>query len=190
MRASRASSRMVRAAGSRYAVARWTPVTTMRFGGFLSRCIPVVESRSGAAVAGDCDGAGVATCRSATARCSSMRDGPWWQGERYDFVRDVSRKVSHRRGRFPGVAWARRPSTPRLRHMRLLRFLALFPLALPAALAAQGRAPVPTQPIDWPALEREGVALLRDYLRVNSTNPPGNELETARFLRDFLARSE
>ena len=72
--------------------------------------------------------------------------------------------------------------------MRLPRLLALLPLALPAALAAQGRAPVPKQPIDWPALEREGVTLLRDYLRVNSTNPPGNELEAARFLRDFLAK--
>jgi acetylornithine deacetylase/succinyl-diaminopimelate desuccinylase-like protein len=72
--------------------------------------------------------------------------------------------------------------------MRLLPFLALFPLALPAALAAQGRAPVPRQPIDWPALEREGVALLRDYLRVNTSNPPGNELEAARFLQAFLAK--
>src|SRR6188768_3580360 len=72
--------------------------------------------------------------------------------------------------------------------MRLLRLIALVPLVLPAALAAQGRAPVPRQPIDWTALEREGVALLRDYLRVNSTNPPGNELEAARFLRDFLAK--
>ena len=71
--------------------------------------------------------------------------------------------------------------------MRLIRFLAL-PLALPVALAAQGRAPAPKQPIDWPALEREGVTLLRDYLRVNSTNPPGNELEAARFLREFLAK--
>ena len=71
--------------------------------------------------------------------------------------------------------------------MRLLRF-ALFPLALPAVLAAQGGAPVPKQPIDWPALEREGVTLLRDYLRVNSANPPGNELEAARFLRDFLTK--
>ena len=72
--------------------------------------------------------------------------------------------------------------------MRLLQLLALAPLVLPAALAAQGRAHVPRQPIDWPALEREGVALLRDYLRVNSTNPPGNELEAARFLREFLAK--
>ena len=72
--------------------------------------------------------------------------------------------------------------------MRLPRLLALLLLVIPAALAAQRRAPVPKQPIDWPALEREGVALLRDYLRVNSTNPPGNELEAARFLREFLAK--
>jgi len=72
--------------------------------------------------------------------------------------------------------------------MPLFRFLALLTLALPAALAAQGRAPVPTRTIDWPALEREAVTLLRDYLRLNTTNPPGNELEAARFLRDFLAK--
>ena len=72
--------------------------------------------------------------------------------------------------------------------MHLLRRSVLLTCAFPVALAAQGRAPVPKQPIDWPALEQEGVALLRDYLRVNSTNPPGNELEAARFLRDFLAK--
>src|SRR5215211_200982 len=76
--------------------------------------------------------------------------------------------------------------------MRLLRRFVLLsfalPFSLPLALAAQGRAPVPKQSIDWPALEREGVTLLRDYLRVNTTNPPGNELEAARFLRDFLGK--
>ncbi|MFL5619948.1 MAG: M20/M25/M40 family metallo-hydrolase [Gemmatimonadaceae bacterium] len=72
--------------------------------------------------------------------------------------------------------------------MRLLRRLVLLSFAFPIALAAQGRAPDPRQPIDWLALEREGLTLLRDYLRVNSTNPPGNELEAARFLRDFLAK--
>lgn len=72
--------------------------------------------------------------------------------------------------------------------MRLLLRLALLSFGLPAAIGAQSRAPEPRTPIDWPAIEREGVALLRDYLRVNSTNPPGNELEAARFLRDFLAR--
>jgi acetylornithine deacetylase/succinyl-diaminopimelate desuccinylase-like protein len=72
--------------------------------------------------------------------------------------------------------------------MRLFRRLALLSSLLPTALGAQPRAPVPRTPIDWPTIEREGVALLRDYLRVNSTNPPGNELEAARFLRDFLGK--
>ena len=72
--------------------------------------------------------------------------------------------------------------------MHLLRRALLLSFALPVALSAQRRAPVPTRSIDWPALEREGLALLRDYLRVNTTNPPGNELEAARFLRDFLAK--
>jgi acetylornithine deacetylase/succinyl-diaminopimelate desuccinylase-like protein len=72
--------------------------------------------------------------------------------------------------------------------MPLLRRVLLSSFVLPFTLAAQGRAPVPRQPIDWPALEREGLVLLRDYLRVNTTNPPGNELEAARFLRDFLAK--
>ena len=72
--------------------------------------------------------------------------------------------------------------------MHLLRRALLLSFALPVALSAQQRAPMPTRSIDWPALEREGLALLRDYLRVNTTNPPGNELEAARFLRDFLAK--
>jgi acetylornithine deacetylase/succinyl-diaminopimelate desuccinylase-like protein len=72
--------------------------------------------------------------------------------------------------------------------MRLLRQLALLSVFVPATLVAQGRAPAPKHPIDWPALEREGVTLLREYLRVNTTNPPGNELEAARFLRDYLAK--
>jgi acetylornithine deacetylase/succinyl-diaminopimelate desuccinylase-like protein len=72
--------------------------------------------------------------------------------------------------------------------MQLLRRSLLLSFAFPVALSAQRRAPVPTRSIDWPALERESLALLRDYLRVNTTNPPGNELEAARFLRDFLAK--
>jgi acetylornithine deacetylase/succinyl-diaminopimelate desuccinylase-like protein len=72
--------------------------------------------------------------------------------------------------------------------MHLLRRSLLVSLLLPAALSAQGRAPVPARAIDWPALEREALTVLRDYLRVNTTNPPGNELEAARFLRDFLAK--
>ncbi|HEV7991787.1 MAG TPA: M20/M25/M40 family metallo-hydrolase [Gemmatimonadaceae bacterium] len=58
--------------------------------------------------------------------------------------------------------------------------------SLPSLGAAQSAAT--TRPVDWAALTREGTALLQDYLRINSTNPPGNELTTARFLQAFLAR--
>lgn len=34
---------------------------------------------------------------------------------------------------------------------------------------------------DWAAVERESVELLRAYLRIDTTNPPGNELAAARF---------
>jgi acetylornithine deacetylase/succinyl-diaminopimelate desuccinylase-like protein len=42
--------------------------------------------------------------------------------------------------------------------------------------------------IDWTALGRETVELLRAYLRIDTTNPPGNEIAGARFLEDVLAR--
>jgi acetylornithine deacetylase/succinyl-diaminopimelate desuccinylase-like protein len=57
-------------------------------------------------------------------------------------------------------------------------------MALPAALAAQGA--TPTRPVDWPALQTEAVDILRQYLRINTSNPPGNELEAARFLKAIL----
>jgi acetylornithine deacetylase/succinyl-diaminopimelate desuccinylase-like protein len=42
--------------------------------------------------------------------------------------------------------------------------------------------------MDWAALTREGTTLLQEYLRVNTTNPPGNELASARFIQSFLAK--
>lgn len=41
---------------------------------------------------------------------------------------------------------------------------------------------------DWNALARESQGVLADYLRVNTTNPPGNELLGARFLKTILDR--
>ncbi len=67
--------------------------------------------------------------------------------------------------------------------------------ARPAAAAARhiGRqrlvepAPAP-KPIDYDALTREATALLQNYLRIDTTNPPGDELAAARMLKDkFLA---
>lgn len=44
------------------------------------------------------------------------------------------------------------------------------------------------QTIDWPAYAREAQTVLSSYLQVNTTNPPGNEMLGARFLKTILDR--
>ncbi|MBA2686504.1 MAG: M20/M25/M40 family metallo-hydrolase [Gemmatimonadaceae bacterium] len=51
-----------------------------------------------------------------------------------------------------------------------------------STLQAQGAA------LDWPALTAETEQTLIDYLKIDTSNPPGNELETARFLKRILDR--
>ena len=68
--------------------------------------------------------------------------------------------------------------------MRLALRSCVLLLSLPATLAAQGASPA--RPVDWPALQTEAVDILRQYLRINTSNPPGNELEAARFLKAIL----
>jgi acetylornithine deacetylase/succinyl-diaminopimelate desuccinylase-like protein len=58
-------------------------------------------------------------------------------------------------------------------------------LFVPPILAAQA---VPVRPVDWAAMQGEATEVLRQYLRINTTNPPGNEMETARFLKEFLEK--
>src|SRR5229473_3569366 len=41
---------------------------------------------------------------------------------------------------------------------------------------------------DWRALGDEATALLSQYIRINTTNPPGNEIMAARWLADVLRR--
>ena len=64
------------------------------------------------------------------------------------------------------------------------RSLAVLMAALLAAspLAAQGVA-APAR-IDWSALSDETVRTLSSYLQLNTTNPPGNEMRTIKFLKD------
>lgn len=65
--------------------------------------------------------------------------------------------------------------------MRLSTLSAIVLLAsAPATVTAQ------TKPIDWDALSKEGQTILADYLRINTTNPPGNEILAARFLKGIL----
>ncbi|MBA2525869.1 MAG: hypothetical protein H0V18_08830 [Pyrinomonadaceae bacterium] len=44
---------------------------------------------------------------------------------------------------------------------------------------AQGTAKV----INWPAYQDQAVDLMRQYLRINTSNPPGNEIEAAKFFK-------
>jgi acetylornithine deacetylase/succinyl-diaminopimelate desuccinylase-like protein len=44
------------------------------------------------------------------------------------------------------------------------------------------------QQLDWDALERETVDLLCEYIRIDTSNPPGNEALAARWLADLLRR--
>lgn len=46
----------------------------------------------------------------------------------------------------------------------------------------------PQADADWDDLSREAAHLLAAYLRINTTNPPGNELAAARWLADVLRR--
>ena len=42
------------------------------------------------------------------------------------------------------------------------------------------------QQIDWNGIRDEAIGILQRYLRINTTNPPGNELEAARYLHGIL----
>ena len=67
--------------------------------------------------------------------------------------------------------------------MSLSRVLCLaLSLSLPVALPAQATA------INWDSFARESQSVLADYLRVNTANPPGNEMLAARFLKAILDR--
>jgi acetylornithine deacetylase/succinyl-diaminopimelate desuccinylase-like protein len=56
-----------------------------------------------------------------------------------------------------------------------------------ACLGVSSRASA-QHPPDWNALASESQKVLADYLRVNTTNPPGNEMLAARFLKAILDR--
>jgi len=67
---------------------------------------------------------------------------------------------------------------------RGLRTVALTLAALMALAAAPARA---AEDIDWDAVGDEAVELLRQYLQIDTTNPPGNEIAAAEFFAGLLA---
>ena len=42
--------------------------------------------------------------------------------------------------------------------------------------------------VDWPQYQDMAVTLMQEYLRINTSNPPGNEMAAARFLKSVLDR--
>ncbi len=66
--------------------------------------------------------------------------------------------------------------------LRNFRIATLAASLIPSITSAQSA----QKPVDWDALAREGQAILGDYLRINTTNPPGNEILAARFLKGIL----
>ena len=58
--------------------------------------------------------------------------------------------------------------------------LLLLLLALPASAAPNG--------LDWERIQREAVDLFTQYLRIDTTNPSGNEIRAARFFAEICKR--
>jgi acetylornithine deacetylase/succinyl-diaminopimelate desuccinylase-like protein len=61
-------------------------------------------------------------------------------------------------------------------------------IGLTVLLLGASKLPAQATRVDWTALARESQTVLSDYLRVNTTNPPGNEILGARFLKAILDR--
>jgi acetylornithine deacetylase/succinyl-diaminopimelate desuccinylase-like protein len=64
---------------------------------------------------------------------------------------------------------------------RSAAWLAAVCLAVPGTLRAQA-------PIDMNALQDEAVARLQEYIRINTTNPPGNESQAMKFFADIFTK--
>jgi acetylornithine deacetylase/succinyl-diaminopimelate desuccinylase-like protein len=68
--------------------------------------------------------------------------------------------------------------------------VALLLVITPAGvvLAQAAPAPEPARPVDWDQLREEAVRVLADYMKINTANPPGNEIDGALFLKNILER--
>ena len=44
------------------------------------------------------------------------------------------------------------------------------------------------EPVSWDPVEEEAIALLRRYIQIDTTNPPGDEMKAARFFKEILDR--
>lgn len=87
-----------------------------------------------------------------------------------------------------GDPWPDTPGKRRRRIDKLLREAKDAPTTRAAVVVRRGAdAMKPALPIDWTAVSEEAVALLAEYLRVDTVNPPGNETRACEWLGRVLS---
>ena len=69
--------------------------------------------------------------------------------------------------------------TGELKQMKLIAGMIFAILISPVITCAQSA----NDKINWPAYQEMAVDLMTQYLRINTSNPPGNEIEAARFFK-------
>lgn len=77
----------------------------------------------------------------------------------------------------------------RFRRVMTLIFAFVFLAALPNYAAAQDEFEKSLNAINWAPYQDETVKLLQEYLRIDTSNPPGNELKTAQFFHDLFDKA-
>ncbi len=72
----------------------------------------------------------------------------------------------------------------------LALMIGLFCFAtLPSRALAQGMIEKSLNAINWPSYQEETVKLLQEYLRIDTSNPPGNELKAAQFFHELFDKA-
>jgi len=64
-----------------------------------------------------------------------------------------------------------------------------FAIALIAVALYASSSFAQAKQIDWPHYQDMAVDLMQQYLRINTSNPPGNEIQTARFFKDLFDKN-
>src|SRR5688572_15327655 len=72
------------------------------------------------------------------------------------------------------------------RDHRMIPFARRSLLSVPLMTLLSGTAPAGAQSVDWTAVSRETLAHLQRMIRINTVNPPGNELGVAQYLDSTL----
>ena len=67
---------------------------------------------------------------------------------------------------------------------------AALALMLLAAFASPSRAQAMPDKINWTPYQDMAVDLMQQYLRINTSNPPGNEIEAAKFFKEIFDREK